>query len=216
VIAVNSLCLRQGAFSLLNISFAIPSGAYGVLMGKTGCGKTSILEAIAGLRPIMSGSIKLGNQDVSSWTPAGRGVGYVPQDGALFPTMTVREHLAFALRLRQRNPAEIKERVEELANWLEIVHLLNRYPIGLSGGEAQRVALGRALSFRPRILLMDEPLSSLDESTRGHLIGLLRDVRQRTKVTILHVTHSRWEAEQLGDVVLRLDQGVIIQGGAAT
>lgn len=209
MIAVHDLVLRQGAFVLDGISFAVPAGRYGILMGKTGCGKTSILEALAGLRPIQSGRVVLNDCDVTDWPPAARGIGYVPQDAALFPTITVRDHLAFALMIRNSQPPEIAKRVAELSSWLGIGHLLDRKPLGLSGGEAQRVALGRALSFRPSCLLMDEPLSSLDETTRGELIEVLRDLRNHSPATVLHVTHSKHEAEQLGDTIYRLEGGRI-------
>jgi ABC-type sugar transport system ATPase subunit len=209
VIAVENLCLHQGAFALAGISFAIPAGRYGVLMGKTGSGKTTILEAIAGLRSLDAGSIRLDGRDVTGATPAARGVGYVPQDAALFRTLTVRGNLAFALALRKTPAAEIDRRVRELADWLDIASLLDRYPHGLSGGEAQRVALGRALAFRPRVLLLDEPLSSLDEDTRDQMTALLKHLRAAREMTVLHVTHNRREAEQLGDLLVRLDQGQI-------
>jgi len=209
VIAVENLCLRQGAFALTGISFTIPAGRYGVLMGKTGSGKTTILEAIAGLRALAAGSIHLDGRDVTGATPAARGVGYVPQDGALFRALTVRENLAFALAIRQIAPAEIERRVRELADWLDIVPLLDRRPHGLSGGEAQRVALGRALAFRPHILLLDEPLSSLDEDLREQMAALLKNLRAAHEMTVLHVTHNRREAEQLGDVLLRLEFGQV-------
>jgi ABC-type sugar transport system ATPase subunit len=209
LIVVSDLAIEQGDFALRGITFTVPTGRYCVLMGKTGCGKTSILEAIAGLRPIVSGRIVLDNSDVSGWTPGARGIGYVPQDGALFPTMTVREQLGFALAIRDAPRPAIEKRTEELASWLGIHHLLDRKPHGLSGGEAQRVALGRALSFRPRYLLMDEPLSSLDESTRAQLIELLRHLRNHAPATVLHVTHSQTEAEQLADSIFRLEDGRI-------
>lgn len=209
VIAVENLCLRQGAFALAGISFAIPAGRYGVLMGKTGSGKTTILEAVAGLRSLAAGSIRLDGRDVTGATPAARGVGYVPQDAALFRALTVRENLGFALTIRKTPSAESAHRVSELAQWLDIAPLLDRRPHGLSGGEAQRVALGRALAFRPRILLLDEPLSSLDEETRDQMTALLQRLRAAHEMTVLHVTHNRREAEQLGDVLLRLEQGRI-------
>src|SRR5687767_9547183 len=131
-------------------------------MGKTGCGKTTLLEAVAGLRQPAAGRVILGGLDVTDRPPGERGLGYVPQDAALFRTMTVYGHLAFALNLRGWARAAVEARVRELADWLEITPLLQRRPAGLSGGEAQRVALGRALSFRPKYLLLDEPLSSLD------------------------------------------------------
>lgn len=209
MIVVSNLTLVQGAFALREVNLTIPTGRYCVLMGKTGCGKTSVIEAIAGLRSIASGRIVLDQRDVTDWPPGARGIGYVPQDGALFPTMTIRDQLGFALAIRDTPQAEIDKRTDELASWLEIRHLLDRKPYGLSGGESQRVALGRALSFRPRYLLMDEPLSSLDESTRGQLIELLRDLRNHAPATVLHVTHSQFEAEQLADTIFRLEDGRI-------
>jgi ABC-type sugar transport system ATPase subunit len=176
-------------------------------MGKTGSGKTTILEAIAGLRPIQSGSIRLLDRDVTGLKPGERSVGYVPQDLALFQTMTVAEHLAFALVVRHWDRKAIDRRVDELSGLLELGPLLHRKPRGLSGGEAQRVALGRALAYHPRILLLDEPLSALDDDTRTEMYSLLRSVQQRTGVTTLHVTHSRTEAKTLADRLFRLHHG---------
>jgi ABC-type sugar transport system ATPase subunit len=210
MIAADNLSLRQGAFTLHGVSFTIPTGRYGVLMGKTGSGKTTILEAVAGLRSITGGRIHLEGRDVTQATPAARGVGYVPQDAALFRSMTVRANLGFALTIRKAPSHVVHERVAELADWLGIAPLLDRHPHGLSGGEAQRVALGRALACRPRILLLDEPLSSLDEDTRGQMLTLLQNVKQTQEVTVLHVTHNRREAEQLGDVRLRLEAGRVV------
>jgi molybdate/tungstate transport system ATP-binding protein len=210
VIRLDRLAIRQGAFRLTDISLEVPAGKYGVLMGKTGCGKTTLLEALAGLRPVDGGRVLFGERDVTDLAPGERAIGYVPQDAALFRTMTVYKHLAFALALRGWKRAAIQARVAELAAWLAIGPLLNRRPAGLSGGEAQRVALGRALSFRPRFLLLDEPLSSLDEDTRGTMIGLLSGLRNAGDVTVLHVTHSSTEAEQLADVRFRLEAGRLV------
>lgn len=207
MIDVAELCLKQGAFQLAGVSFSIPKGQYAILMGKTGAGKTTLLEAIAGLRTIVSGRILLAGRDVTDRPPAERGVGYVPQDAALFRTMTVRENLAFALTVRGQATAAIQQRVAELADWLQIGHLLQRRPLGLSGGETQRVALGRALASHPPVLLMDEPLASLDEETRARLMPLLKDLPQRSGATVLHVTHGSREAELLGDIVLQLTDG---------
>jgi ABC-type sugar transport system ATPase subunit len=209
LIRIENLAIVQGAFELRGVSFEVPAGAYGVLMGRTGCGKTSVLECIAGLRTPAAGRILLHERDVTSDAPGARGVGYLPQDAALFRTMTVCDHLAFAPRLRRWTTADIHARVSELARLLGIEHLLARRPFGLSGGEAQRVALGRALSFRPRILLLDEPLSSLDEETRGHMAELLKSVHQTEGATVLHVTHSRDEAARLGDVRFRVEKGEV-------
>jgi molybdate/tungstate transport system ATP-binding protein len=209
MIDVANLCLKQGAFQLADISFQVPKGKYALLMGKTGCGKTTILEALAGLRSIASGRINLNERDVTDRPPAERNVGYVPQDGALFRTMTVRDNLGFALAIRNQPAAAIQERVAQLADWLQVTHLLERRAVGLSGGETQRIALGRALANHPPILLMDEPLSSLDEETRDRMIELLKGLPQRADVTVLHVTHSRHEADQLGERVFRLQDGRI-------
>ncbi len=209
MIEVADVAVRQGQFALNGISFAVPVGRYAVLMGKSGCGKTTILESLAGLRPIAAGSVRFAGRDVTQLPPSARHAGYVPQDGALFDTMTVRDNLGFALDVRGDARPAIAKRVEDLAGWLEVSHLLDRRPHNLSGGEKQRVALGRALASRPPVLLLDEPLSSLDDDTRDHLIGVLKRLRHAREVTVLHVTHNRSEAERLGDLVLRLEAGKI-------
>lgn len=210
MITLDKVSLLQGDFRLQEISLTIPTGQYAVLMGKTGSGKTSLLEAVAGLRSIAGGRLLLEDRDVTDLPPAQRGVGYVPQDAALFRQRTVYRNLSFALELRQHSDAEIERRVQELAGWLGIGHLLHRYPQGLSGGEAQRVALGRALAFHPAILLLDEPLSALDEETRGQLLDLLDNLRRRREVTVLHVTHNRSEAQRLSDLLFRIEEGRIL------
>jgi len=211
VITVNQLSVRQGDFALSNVTFQVPEGKYGILMGETGCGKTTILEAICGLRPVSDGQIVLAGRHVTHAKPALRGIGYVPQDAALFSTMTVYNHLAFALRIRKWAAEMIDARVQEMAQLLNISHLLQRKPKGLSGGEQQRVSLGRALAFRPRVLCLDEPLSALDESTRHQMYRLLKQVQQHEHVTALHVTHSSEEARNLGDVVFHIVQGRVVE-----
>ena len=206
---VSQLALRAGSFSLHGISFEIPAGSYAVLMGRTGTGKTTLLEAICGLKRVKSGTIRAHGRDITGLKPAQRGIGYVPQDGAIFPTMSVRDNIAFALHLR-RWPAEaIRNRVLELAGLLGIENLLERRPHGLSGGERQRVALGRALASRPGVLCLDEPLSALDEETRGEMYSMLESVQQYTGATILHVTHNQSEAVRLADIVLRIKDGAV-------
>ena len=215
MIAVEGLSVRAGAFAVEGVSFTVASGEYAVLMGRTGCGKTTLLEAVCGLKPVRAGRIRLLDRDVTDLPPAARGVGYVPQDLALFPTMTVRDNLAFALEVRRWDRAEAARRVDELTALLGIGHLLDRRPLGLSGGEAQRVALGRALAFRPGVLLLDEPLSALDEDTRGGMYGLLRSVQRQTGVTALHVTHSRVEARALADRLFVFEQGALREAPAS-
>ena len=209
MIAVENISLRIGHFVLEEISFEIPAGRYGFLMGKTGCGKTSILEAICGLRVVHGGRIRLLGKDVTRLSPGRREIGYVPQDGALFSTMTVRENMAFALVVRKGEPEAIAARIAELADLLGIRQLLDRKPAGLSGGEAQRVALGRALASHPHVLCLDEPLSALDEETRAETGALLRRVSEQTGVTTLHVTHNLEEAKKMGDIIFRLKDGRI-------
>lgn len=211
MIRVEHLCVRAGGFRLANLNFALSEGSYAVLMGRTGCGKTTLLETLCGLRRVESGRVWLDGVDVTQWDPAARGIGYVPQDRALFQTMTVEENLAFGLTVQGMAAAQIQARVKTLAELLGLAHLLPRRPLGLSGGEAQRVALGRALAIEPRVLCLDEPLSALDEETRGEMYELLKTVRARTGVTTLHVTHHPEDARHLADRVFRLDQGRITE-----
>ena len=138
MIETRNLTIRAGTFCLRDVNILIPSGAYGVVMGKTGSGKTTLLEAICGLKNVISGRILFEGRDITDQKPAGRGIGFVPQDGALFETMTVRRHLAFAVQLRRWPKAEIDRRVDQLAKMLEIDHLFDRKPPGLSGGERVR------------------------------------------------------------------------------
>jgi ABC-type sugar transport system ATPase subunit len=207
MIELENLSLRAGGFALHNVSLTVPARCYAVLMGGTGQGKTSLLEVICGLKPVASGCVRLSGRDVTRWKPADRGVGYVPQDLALFPTISVRGHLEFALRLRRWSPAAMHERVAYLAKVLGIEALLDRSVQHLSGGEAQRVAIGRAISFEPHVLLMDEPLNALDERTRDRLCGLLRSLHTSFGLTTLHITHSRAEAKLLAHKFFLLEGG---------
>jgi len=205
--------ISSGTFVLSDLSLRVPTGGYGVLMGCTGSGKTTILEAICGLRTVTAGSVWLAGADVTRWRVGSRGIGYVPQDTALFPMLSVREHLAFGLRLRNVPRREIVRRVAEVAEPLGISSLLDRTPKHLSGGEAKRVALGRAIAFSPQLLLLDEPLSALDEDHRQRLVDLLRTVHRTEQVTTLHVTHSSDEAAAVGEHLFRLVDGRIVSGG---
>lgn len=209
MIRLENVSIHAGRFALANICFEIPTGQCGVLMGRTGSGKTTLLEVICGLRKVSGGRIQFLDRDVTNLKPADRGIGYVPQDRALFQTLTVREHLAFALVIRKTDRATVTQRVAELSKLLGIEHLLDRKPHGLSGGEGQRVALGRALAARPGILCLDEPLSALDDETRIEMYQLLAKVQQATGVTTLHVTHNLAEAEQLADRILLLKNGKV-------
>lgn len=207
MIQVQGLVVHADEFLLENVHLEVPSGGYVALMGKTGSGKTTLLEAITGLKSVSAGRIVMHGVDVTRRKPAERNLGYVPQDGALFSRMSVRDHLAFALVVRRWPRERLVDRVAQLARLLEIEHLLDRTPHGLSGGERQRVALGRALSFRPQTLCLDEPLTALDDATRGQMYALLRHLRRETGVTTLHVTHSLDEARHLADTIYRIEDG---------
>lgn len=207
--------IRLNGFALQKVRFHVPTGTYAVLMGRTGCGKTTILEAACGLRPIAAGRVYLMDRDVTALPPGQRNLGLVPQDAALFSTMTVEEHLAFSLRVRKTDKNEIRRRVAELADWLDIAHLLHRRPWGLSGGERQRVAIGRALAATPSVLCLDEPLSALDEQTHAGMMRLLKDIHGKTGVTVLHVTHNRREARTLAELLIVMKDHQFVQGPQA-
>jgi len=209
MIGVHQLSVCLGDFALCNISFEIAAGEYAVLMGRTGSGKTTLLETICGLRHAGQGAVRLHGRDVSGLPPAARGIGYVPQDRALFNSMSVRDNLAFGLRVRKTSPALIHQRVGDLAELLHIAHLLDRNAHSLSGGEGQRVALGRALASNPTVLCLDEPLSALDDETRGDIHALLRSVHEQTKATILHVTHHLADAQKLATRLFVLRDGAV-------
>lgn len=196
----------SGRVILDDVTLTLPHGAYAVLMGRTGCGKTTLLEILCGLRHPQRGRIRLEDRDVTDLEPRERGIGYLPQDLALFPGLRVAEQIGFALLLRGMPP---EKRVHQLAEELGITALLQRMPDDLSGGEKQRVALARALAASPHILLLDEPLSALDEDMRGEAAAMLKRIQKEHHLTILHVTHSEAEAVQLAEVRLRMEGGKI-------
>jgi molybdate/tungstate transport system ATP-binding protein len=211
MIQVEQLSIRVGRFNLRDIRLEVPAGGYAILMGRTGSGKTTLLEAICGLKTVTAGRVSVLGTDVTHLPPRARGIGYVPQDRALFQTMTVRDHLAFAPEIRGWPKDQVAKRVGELAELLGLAPLLDRKPAGLSGGEAQRVALGRALAAEPKVLLLDEPLSALDDETRDEMITLLKAVRDRTGVTTLHVTHHLEETRKLASSLFMLSNGSIAE-----
>jgi ABC-type sugar transport system ATPase subunit len=209
MIRFENISWSAGTFALSGVSFTVPQGSYAVLMGRSGSGKTSLLELLCGLRFPSSGAIWIGDREITNLTPGERGIGYVPQDGALFPTMTVRENIGFAPRIRGESGPGSRAAVESLAERLGIAGVLDRKPQHLSGGERQRVALARALAATPTVLVLDEPLSALDEELREDLARLLKEIQRDLKLTTLHVTHHRQEAAQLADHVLRLEHGSV-------
>ncbi len=201
--------------ALSNVSFNVLNGEFFVLLGPTGAGKTTTLRVIAGLEKQDEGSVLFDGESVDKLTPADRDVAFVFQQYSLYPTMSVYDNLAFPLRAPGRNlpEVEIKKRVEEAAEILRIEHLLERKTARLSGGEMQRVAIGRAIVRQPRIFLMDEPLSNLDAKLREALRVELKHLQKTMGSTILFVTHDQIEALTMADRIAVLNEGQIIQLG---
>lgn len=201
--------------ALKDVSFEIHDEEFFVLLGPTGAGKTTTLRIIAALLHQDEGSVLFDGEPVDAWTPADRDVAFVFQQYSLYPTMTVFDNLAFPLRspIRKTSKAEIKERVERTAEILRIGHLLDRKTAHLSGGEMQRVSIGRAIVREPRIFLMDEPLSNLDAKLREALRVELQHMQKTQGITTLFVTHDQVEALTMADRIGVLDEGRIIQVG---
>ncbi len=203
---------RYGAVPVLHrVDLEVADGEFVVLVGSSGCGKSTLLRCIAGLETISSGELRLGGQRVNEVAPRDRDVAMVFQSYALYPHMTVRENMAFALELRKH--PETAARVADAARMLELGHLLDRYPKELSGGQRQRVAMGRAIVRRPKVFLFDEPLSNLDASLRQQLRVELRRLHRELATTTVYVTHDQVEAMTLADRIVVLDKGVIQQVG---
>jgi ABC-type sugar transport system ATPase subunit len=199
---------------LHRIDAEIPDGAFAVLVGPSGCGKSTMLRLIAGLEEVTSGSILFDGRDVTTLPPRERDIAMVFQSYALYPHMTVRDNLAFGLRLRKTDAATIRSRVDEVARTLEIDHLLDRYPRQLSGGQRQRVAMGRAIVRRPALFMFDEPLSNLDPALRTQVRVDIRRLHDELGATSVYVTHDQVEAMTLADVLFVLDKGRVQQQGA--
>jgi ABC-type Fe3+/spermidine/putrescine transport system ATPase subunit len=199
MLRVERLSIRLGEFDLRDISLEVREGEYFVLLGPTGTGKTVLVECIAGLHRPKSGRIVLDGRDITDLPPEERGIGYVPQDYALFPNLTAFENIAFGLRVRKFPEAMVRRKVQELAEWLGITYLLHRLPLTLSGGEKQRVALARALAVEPKVLLLDEPLAAVDEQTRERLCRELKAIQRQTGATFVHVSHNFEETLAVAD-----------------
>jgi len=192
-------------------SFEAKDGELLVFVGPSGCGKSTLLRMIAGLETITSGTISIGDRVVNDVPPQARDVAMVFQSYALYPHMTVRENLAFGLKLRKHSRAEIETRVGGAAELLELDELLDRRPKQLSGGQRQRVALGRALVREPAVFLLDEPLSNLDAKLRLQMRTEIAKLHRRLGTTMIYVTHDQIEAMTLGDRIVILDRGRIQQ-----
>jgi len=199
--------------TLKAIDLAIDSGEFLILVGPSGCGKSTLMNCIAGLEQISGGEILVDDADISGMSPKDRDIAMVFQSYALYPTMSVRDNIAFGLKIRKMPQAAIDEEVARVAKLLQIEHLLARKPGQLSGGQQQRVAMGRALARRPKIYLFDEPLSNLDAKLRVEMRTEIKLMHQRLKTTTVYVTHDQIEAMTLGDKVAVMKDGVIQQFG---
>jgi len=209
---VKNICKKFDNFSLNNVTFNLEKGDYFIVLGVSGSGKSVLLEILSGLINVDSGSITLDGKDITNEKIQKREIGILFQDFAVFPHMTVRENIAYPLKLRKINKSEINDKVQYLSKELGIEQLLDKNVGLLSGGEAQRVALARTLAISPKILLLDEPLSALDIILRNELRSLLRNLN-RNGQTIIHVTHDYEEAVSLANEVAIIQKGKIIQSG---
>ncbi len=196
------------------ISLTIPDKEFVVLVGPSGCGKSTTLRMVAGLEDPTSGEIRIGGRVVNDVAPKDRDIAMVFQSYALYPHLTVRDNLAFGLKMRKVPKAQIEERVTEVAKLLGLEGLLDRKPKALSGGQRQRVAMGRAIVRRPQVFLFDEPLSNLDAKLRVQMRTEIARLHQRLQTTVIYVTHDQTEAMTLADRIVVMHQGVIQQEGA--
>jgi ABC-type sugar transport system ATPase subunit len=201
----------NGFHAVRDLSLEIGDGEFVVLVGPSGCGKSTTLRMVAGLEEVSGGEIFIGDRLVNQVAPGDRDIAMVFQNYALYPHMSVRENMAFGLKMRRTPRAEIDRRVKEAAAILSIEPLLDRRPRELSGGQRQRVALGRAIVREPKVFLFDEPLSNLDAKLRVQMRAEIARLHLRLKTTIIYVTHDQVEAMTLGNRIVLMDQGVIQQ-----
>jgi sulfate/thiosulfate transport system ATP-binding protein len=213
-ILVRNLTKRFGQFQAVNdVTFEVPAGQLVALLGPSGSGKSTILRIIAGLEPADSGSVELTGEDATHLSAQDRGIGFVFQHYALFRHMTIRQNIAFGLEVRKLPKADVRARVDELLELVQLQGYANRYPSQLSGGQRQRVALARALAPKPSVLLLDEPFGALDSKVRDELRTWIRRLHDEMHVTSLFVTHDQQEAFEVADQVVVLNQGKVEQIG---
>ena len=213
-ITVTGASKRYGDFSALdNVDFVVPTGSLTALLGPSGSGKSTLLRAIAGLDTPDSGTITINGRDVTGVPPQRRGIGFVFQHYAAFKHLTVRDNVAFGLKIRKLPKSEIKDKVDNLLEVVGLAGFQTRYPTQLSGGQIQRVALARALANRPSVLLLDEPLSALDLKLRQHMQLELREIQRELAATFVYVTHDQTEALVMSDRIAVMNVGRIVQIG---
>ena len=213
-LALKNVSKHFGDFTAVrDFNLDVKKGEFVSFLGPSGCGKTTTLRMIAGFEIPTTGSISIGNIDVTNKAPSQRNVGMVFQSYALFPNMTVAQNIAFGLRIRKEKEADIKDRVKEMLSIIHLEKKADSYPYQLSGGQMQRVALARALAIRPEVLLLDEPLSALDAKIRISLRAEIRSIQQRLGITAIYVTHDQEEALSLSDRIVVMNMGEMEQVG---
>jgi sulfate transport system ATP-binding protein len=213
-IAARNVSKRFGDFVALDdVSVAVPAGSLTALLGPSGSGKSTLLRIIAGLEVPDAGSVEIEGADMTGKPPQKRGVGFVFQHYAAFKHMTVRNNVAFGLKIRSQPKGEIRSRVDELLELVQLSGLADRYPAQLSGGQRQRMALARALAVRPSVLLLDEPFGALDARVRKELRAWLRRLHDEMHVTTIFVTHDQEEAMDLADQIVVMNHGRVEQTG---
>lgn len=211
-IVLDNLTKQYGnAAAIHGVSFTVPAGSFTVLLGPSGCGKSTTLRMIAGLDTPTSGTIRIGDRDVTQLPPAKRRISMVFQSYALFPHLSVRENILFGLKVRKEPARDFDRRLQRVAALLGLAHLLDRKPSQLSGGQQQRVALGRAVISEAPVCLMDEPLSNLDAQLRHEMRREIRALQQNLGITMVYVTHDQTEAMSMADQVVLLRGGQIEQ-----
>ena len=197
-----------------DLDLTIPDGKFTVLVGASGCGKTTLLRMIAGIGPATSGQVLMDGQDITDLDPAKRDIAMVFQNYAIYPTMTVRENIEFGLKNKKVPKEEREALIKEYAAIVGLTDYLERKPGTLSGGQRQRIALARAMVKKPKVFLMDEPLSNLDAKLRVQMRTELIELHNRLKTTFVYVTHDQVEAMAMGDMIVLMDKGQIMQEAA--
>lgn len=205
----------QNELIINDLNLNVERGELLILLGSSGCGKTTLLKIIAGLIHPEQGLIMIEDQDITNFSPQKREIGYVPQSQVLFPHLSIKENIAFGLRARNKENLkdEFEQKIQEVAKLAQIEEILSRFPSEISGGQKQRVALARAIVINPRLLLLDEPLSSIDASGRESLALMIKRIQRETKTTTIYVTHNQQEARLIADKVAIMYDGIIQQSG---
>ncbi len=216
MLEIEGLTTRSGGFNLRDIYLSIGQGQCHAVLGPSGSGKSTLLNAVLGTLPVLSGRLRLAGEDITHLAVEHRRLGYVPQQLGLFPHLSVADNLAYSARARRLPPGEFRPLLDRLVEITAIGHLLGRLPATLSGGERQRVALVRALAAAPRMVLLDEPFTALNESLRRELWWLVKDLQKEHGLTVMIVTHDLSEAYFLADDITVLIDGIQEQSGDKT